>query len=120
MKYLLTIHVNPAALDALSEDERNAIYAAHDAFMATTKASGELVDFAALADPASTRTVRVRDGVPAVTDGPYIEAKEFLAGYYIVDCETIERAEELAAMIPDAKFSGIEVRPVMEAGGEDV
>ncbi len=120
MKYLLTIHVNPAALDALSEDERNAVYAAHDDFMATTKASGELVDFAALADPASTRTVRVRDGVPAVTDGPYIEAKEFLAGYYIVDCETIERAEELAAMIPDAKFSGIEVRPVMEAGGEDV
>jgi hypothetical protein len=120
MKYLLTIHVNPAALDALSEDERNAIFAAHDEFMATTKASGELVDFAALADPASTRTVRVRDGVPAVTDGPYVEAKEFLAGYYIVDCETTERAEQLAAMIPDAKYTAVEVRPVMEAGGEDV
>jgi hypothetical protein len=61
--------------------------------------------------------VRVRDGVPAVTDGPYVEAKEFLAGYYVVECETAERAGELAAQIPDARYTAIEVRPVMDAGG---
>jgi hypothetical protein len=58
--------------------------------------------------------------VPVVTDGPYLEAKEFLAGYYLVDCESRERAIELAAMIPDAAFNAMEVRPVMFTGSEDV
>jgi hypothetical protein len=117
MKYLLMIHVNPAAMEALTEEERTAIFAAHDEFAALTRASGELVGYAALADPSNSLTVRVRDGVPAVSDGPYVESKEFLAGYTIVDCETVERAAELAAMIPDAKFTAVEVRPVMESSG---
>ena len=120
MKYLLMITVNPSALDALSEEERTAVYAEHDALVALTRESGELVGFAALADPANSRTVRVRDGVPAVTDGPYVEAKEFLAGYYVMDCETPGRAEELAAMIPDARFAGVEVRPVMDSSGMEM
>ncbi|GAA2600257.1 YciI family protein [Dactylosporangium fulvum] len=120
MKYLLMIHANPVALDALSEQERNAIYAAHDAFVAHITESGELVGFAALADPSNSRTVRVRAGATTVTDGPYIEMKEFLAGYTIVDCETPERAAELAAMIPDAGITGIEVRPVMHFSGSDM
>ena len=53
----------------------------------------------------------------AVTDGPFAEAKEFLAGYYMVDCESLERAVELAGKIPDATVNPIEVRPVMESGG---
>jgi hypothetical protein len=119
MKYLLMIQVNPAALQALSEDERNAILAEHDAFAARIEKSGELVGFAALADPVNSRTVRVRDGVPAVTDGPYVEAKEFLAGYCVVDCESFDRAVELAAMIPDARYTGVEVRPVMHTSGTE-
>jgi hypothetical protein len=120
VKYLLMIHVNPENFEALSEEERNAVFAAHDEFQDLTRESGELVNFVALADPSNSRTVRVREGVPAVTDGPYVEAKEFLAGYYIVDCDTTARAEELAAIIPDAKYTAIEVRPVMDAGGEDM
>jgi hypothetical protein len=76
-----------------------------------------MIGFAALADPAQSRTVRVRDGALAATDGPYVEAKEFLAGYYVVDCESVDRAVELAGQIPDGRFTGIEVRPVMEASG---
>lgn len=117
MKYLLIIHLNPKAFEALTEEERNEIFKAHDEFQKTTKETGELVGFAALADPSETKTVRVRDDAPAVTDGPYIEAKEHLAGFYVVDCETVDRANELAALIPDAKFSGIEVRPVMADTG---
>jgi hypothetical protein len=64
--------------------------------------------------------VRVRDGATHVTDGPFVEAKEFLAGYYIVDCETVERANELAARIPDARFTAVEVRPVMESSGMEM
>jgi len=117
MKYLLMITVDPTRLDSMGEAERTAVYAEHDALVATVRESGELVGFVALADPANSRTVRVREGVPAVTDGPYVEAKEFFAGYYLLDCETPGRAEELAALIPDARFSGVEVRPVMESGG---
>jgi len=117
MKYLLMITVDPETLDALPEEERKAVDAAHDAFQAPLKESGELVGFAALADPSNSTTVTVRNGVPAVTDGPYAEAKEFLAGFYILDCESAERANELAALIPDAKLTAIEVRPVMVESG---
>jgi hypothetical protein len=120
VKYLLMIHVNPTLLESLSEEERNAIFGAHDEFQAQTTASGELVGFAALADPSNTKTVRVRDGAPAVTDGPYVEAKEFLAGYYVVDCDSVERASDLASQIPDARYTAIEVRPLMNAGGEEM
>ena len=120
MKYLLIINLNPDTLAALTEEERNAVFAGHDEFMMQTKASGEFVGSVALSDPSNTKTVRVRNGVPAVTDGPYVEAKEFLAGYYVVDCDTVERANELAAMIPDATFSAIEVRQVMTSGGAEM
>jgi hypothetical protein len=117
VKYLLIIHMNPEIFESLSEEERNAVFGAHDEFVAATKESGELVGFAALADPSQSKTVKVRDGLPATTDGPYVEAKEFLAGYYVVDCETVERATELAARIPDAQYTAIEVRAVMESSG---
>jgi hypothetical protein len=117
VKYLLMIHLNPTVFETLSEEDRQAVFGAHDEFMKLTKESGELVSSIALADPSNSTTVRVRDGATTVTDGPYIEAKEFLAGYYIVDCETVERAQELGALIPDARFSAIEVRPVMHEAG---
>ena len=117
MKYLLMIYMNPTLFESLGEDERNAVMAGHDAFQPPLRESGELVAFAALADPSQSSTVTVRAGRTTVTDGPYVEAKEFLAGYYVVDCESAERAAELAALMPEAKFTGVEVRPVMESGG---
>jgi hypothetical protein len=112
MKYLLVITMNPEVWDSLSEEEHNAVFAAHDTFQKVVVRPGELLSTVALADPSNTKTVRVRDDAPAVTDGPYIEAKEFLAGYYLVECDSLERATELAAAIPDARFTAIEVRPV--------
>jgi hypothetical protein len=120
MKYLLMIHLNPSAFEALTEEQRNAVFAGHDALQADLRQTGELVGFAALADPSESATVRVRDGVPAVTDGPYVEAKEHLAGYYVVDCESLARATELAARIPDAELNAVEVRPVMGSGGSEM
>jgi hypothetical protein len=117
VKYLLIIHMNPASMENLSQEEQNAIFPAHEEFQRRTKETGEFVGFAALADPSQSKTVRVRGNLPAVTDGPFVEAKEFLAGYYVIDCESAERAAELAALMPEAKFTGVEVRPVMESGG---
>jgi hypothetical protein len=119
MKFLLIMNVNPAVLDALTEDERNAIGAGHGAFMDTITKSGELIITQALADPSQTAVVRVRDGQTVVTDGPYLEAKEYVGGFYLVDCENKERAIELAAMIPDTKIEGlgVEVRQIMFSAG---
>ena len=64
--------------------------------------------------------MRVRDGVPAVTDGPFLEAKEHLAGYYEVDCASIDRAVELAGLMPEARYQGVEVRPVLGPGGDEM
>jgi hypothetical protein len=119
MKFLLIMNVNPAVLDALTEEERNEIGEGHGAFMEEIKKSGEMITTQALADPSQTAVVRVRDGQTVVTDGPFVEAKEYLGGFYLVDCESKERAIELAAMIPDTKIEGlgVEVRQVMFSDG---
>src|SRR5262245_11993522 len=110
---MLLIYNNPAAIEAMPEAERAQIFADVDALMAELTESGELVGGEALAQQA--RTVRVREGVPAVTDGPFAEAKEQLGGFLTVDCVDIERAVEIAARWPDAKWWGMEVRPLMSA-----
>ncbi|HEY2698854.1 MAG TPA: YciI family protein [Pseudonocardiaceae bacterium] len=120
MKFLLLMHVNPTVWESLTEDERNEVMNGHGAFMETVRNSGEMILTQALADPSQSAVVRVRDGERLVTDGPYLEAKEYLGGYYLVDVENKERALELAAMIPDAKVPGlgIEVRRIMADNGE--
>ncbi|GII00586.1 hypothetical protein Pta02_25940 [Planobispora takensis] len=113
MKYMLLIYNNPATLAALSEQEREEVMASVDSILEELTASGELVGGDALAGPELARTVRVRDGVPVTTDGPFAEAKEQLAGYVMVDCATPERAAEIAARWPDARFGAMEVRAVV-------
>ncbi|MDT7741413.1 MAG: hypothetical protein QOE59_491 [Actinomycetota bacterium] len=121
MKFLLVLHNNPAVLEALGQDEQQRLMDGHAAFIEATQTSGELVVTQALADPSQSAVVRVRNGVPVISDGPYLEAKEFLGGYYLVDVADRERALELAGQIPDASIDGlgVEVRPIMfEAGLE--
>ncbi|MGW4529628.1 YciI family protein [Nocardia sp. NPDC004340] len=115
MKFLLIMHNNPQIWDALTEEERQKVMSGHGAFMEAVTKSGEMISTAVLADPSQSAVVRVRGGVPAVTDGPYLEAKEYLGGYYMVECGSRERALELAALIPDAGVEGlgIEVRQII-------
>lgn len=115
MKFVISMYINPAVLDALTEEERQAIGAGHGRFMEALKGSGEFILTQALVDPSQAAVVSVRNGQPAVTDGPFLEAKEHLGGFYLVDVESRERALELAAQIPDAAIEGlgIEVRQVM-------
>jgi hypothetical protein len=122
VKYLLIMNINPSVLEALSEDERNAIGNGHADFMRTIQESGEMISTNALADPANSVVVRFKGGEQVVTDGPFVESKEYFGGYYLVDCETKERAIELAGMIPDAKVEGlgIEIRPVMFSAGSEM
>jgi hypothetical protein len=104
---------------------------AHIAFMREVNAkltdAGELVDAQGLAMPDQAKIVRAGAGAPVVTEGPYPETKEFLAGFWIVDCDTPERAVEIAAHVSAAPGPGgrpvnmpIEVRPVMSAPSEEL
>ena len=121
MKYIALIHNNPAAWQALSQEERDQHNSDADAFLEMVTQSGELVGGAVeLANPSNSNTERVRNGVPAVTDGPFAEAKEVLAGYYVLDCESIERATEVVQHDPSARYFAVEVRPIMHMGGSDV
>lgn len=121
MRYIGLIHNNPAAWEALSQAERDQHNKDADAFLAMLSESGELIDGAVvLAHPSNARTVRVRQGLPAVTDGPFAEGKEHLAGYYVLECESIERATEIATHDPSARYFAVEVRPIMHMTGSDL
>jgi hypothetical protein len=125
MKYMIMIYGNPAnwghpaflrtpAAADMSATEQDQLTAQFAQLMGEIHDSGELVGTEALADPVTTKTVRVQGGLPVTTDGPYLEAKEQLAGYFVVDCESQDRAVEIAARFPNALFGAVEVRPVMD------
>ena len=119
MKYMLLIYDNADTRELFSGPEGKELGAEMDALMTELTTSGELVGGEALADPAQTRSIRSSNGLPVVTDGPLAEAKEHFGGYLIVDCESIERATEIASRWPNARFGAMEVRPMMNAGGTE-
>jgi hypothetical protein len=119
VKYMLLIYSNPATWETLSPQEVDGIMGEAGALMKELTDSGEWVGGEALADPSQTRTARMRDGVPATTDGPFLEAKEHLAGYCVIDCESPERAAEIARRWPDARLCAVEIRPIMSTAGTE-
>jgi hypothetical protein len=108
MKYMLLIYGNEQTWDTLQAEGLDRVLGTHDELVQELKANGEFVDALGLTT-ANARVIRVNDGVPAVTDGPFTEAKEVLAGYYVVDCD-LDRATEIAARLPEAPYSPIEIR----------
>lgn len=122
MKYVVLMQVNLAAIQALSEEEQQAIMDGHQSFIAEATASGEMLSTHALGDPSQTTVVRSAGGKPQITEGPFAETKEFMGGYYLLDVESKERAVELAQRIPDARIDGLalEIRPVMFSAGADI
>ena len=120
MKYLLMIYQNPVTWQGMPESDKKAFMSEAGAIMDELTASGEWVGGEALADPSTAASVRVRGGVPTVTDGPYAEAKEQFVGYCIVDCESRDRAVEIATRWPDARRWGVEVRPILSPDGVEM
>jgi hypothetical protein len=131
MKYLLLIYSNPESWEhpiflrtpeflAMPPGERAELTRQADELHREITESGEFVVGTALADPVTAKTIRIREGVPVATDGPYLEAKEQLAGYFVIDCDSPERAAEIAARFPDARFAAVEVRPIMDMSGQEM
>lgn len=112
MKYLMLIYANQQSWEGVGPEEWAKAIAEQDAFNAKFFATGELLGAFGLADAEQARVVRVREGAIAVTDGPYLETKEHLASYYLLDVESEQRALEIAGEMPDASSRGVEVRPV--------
>jgi len=120
VKFLILIHSNPksqAYWETLSDDEQLAFGKAHIDLSEELAASGELVVAEGLADVDLATRVSVRGGETLQTDGPFAEAKEYVAGLYLVDVENLERAVEIAARTPDAASNQVEVRPVLDMSG---
>jgi hypothetical protein len=109
MKYMILIYGNVEGWKAMDPDSFRALMAAHTALQQELQASGEFVDTNELPID-NAKIVRTRGGVSEVTDGPFVEIKEILAGYYIVECESIDRASEIAGKLAEAEFGLVEVR----------
>jgi hypothetical protein len=120
VKYLILIYGNPASRaiwDGMNDADRAEGYTAYTALSSDLAESGEMVVSEALDDPAQAKRVLARDGTVVVSDGPYAESKEHLAGFYLVDCESFERAVEHAARVPEAAYGLVEVRAVIDLSG---
>ena len=114
MKYVVLIYSNAESRklwEQFSETERGGGLAYYAGLTAELEASGELVATTALADLSTTKRVRVDEGRTLTTDGPFAEAKEHLAGIYLLDVAREERAVEIAAKLPEAALGLVEVRP---------
>jgi hypothetical protein len=109
MKYMILVYASQRDYDGMagkaggqpawSAEEFAAMGAFMESFNARLSESGELVETRGLAAPVHTRRVQLHDGVPVVTDGPYAEAQEVLAGYWVVECDSFDRATEVAARL---------------------
>ncbi len=117
MKYLLLVHHNEAAFGQFSEATRKAMLAESVQLTHTLRDEGQYLSASPL-HPASTAvTVKVRDGKPFVTDGPYVETHEQIAGYFMVEADSLEHATEIAGCIPGARLGGVEVRQLLDIEG---
>lgn len=113
MKYQLIIYMDPAVWESLSDEQQKAVFAGHEVFAAKLAGAGELISTQAVAEPGDSVTVKVRDGVTTTTPGLFQDSPAFPCGHYLVDCADRERAVELAALVPEAAYTAIEVRRVI-------
>ena len=123
MKYLILIYSNPASRqiwEGFTEAQRASGLQAYAALHEDLAASGELIVSEALADPSLAKRVTVHEGRTLTSDGPFAEVKEHLAGIFLVECDSPERALEHAARVPEAALGLVELRPVLNFDGVDI
>jgi hypothetical protein len=135
MKYMILTYASQRDYDGMAgKPSEEPVWSAEDfaamaefmeAFNKDLADSGELVETRALAAPVLTRRLQLQNGVPAVTDGPYAETQEVLAGYWILDCDSFDRATEIAARLAScpapeqvAATAVADVRPIADSAAE--
>ncbi len=114
MQYMLLIYQSEAEFGKLSDEEKGKLYQEYGPFTEGITKSGHFRAGAGLQPTSTATTVRVKSGRRVVTDGPFAETKEQLAGYYVIEAKDLDEAIGIAARIPSARIGSVEVRPLME------
>lgn len=119
MKYLALVYYDEKAMEGNSQQEWDALNQECMECVAGLQASGHYITGSPLLPTSTATTVRVRNNRVTVTDGPFAETKEQLAGFYMLEAKDLNEALALAAKIPPVRYGSVEVRPareLMEAG----
>jgi hypothetical protein len=112
MKFMLLIYHDEAVWDALTESEKQEIYREYRELIQDLAPRGTYLVGDELQPTKTAQTVRVREGKPMITDGPFAETREQLGGFFLVEAADATEANAIAARIPSARTGSIEVRPV--------
>src|SRR5512138_2468486 len=110
MRYLCLIYLNESELAAMPAGEASDLNARHLDFNDGLRATGNFIVAEALAPAGETATIRTRNGKLHITDGPFTEAKEVIAGFYLIEAGSLTEATQIASRIPSAPLGTIEVR----------
>lgn len=117
MKYLILVHHDEEAFEKISETKRKALLEESVQLTHQLHANGQYLHASPLQPAATGVIVRVREGKQFVTDGPFVETREQLAGYFLIDARDLNDAIGIATRIPGARIGTVEVRPVREIKG---
>lgn len=112
MKFLMLINNDPSYFATATQEEQGAHFGAYMAFNERTGGAGQLLGGHMFGPLEEVATVRVRGGQTSVTDGPFVESKELLGGYYLIEATDRDEAIALAAQIPGAEIGSINVLPL--------
>jgi hypothetical protein len=114
MKYLCLIYLDTKVMEALPPAEMNALNVGHLAYNEALRRSGHFVEAEALQAANSSAYLRIRSGKPVVTDGPFAETKEQVAGFYLIEARDMEEAASIASKFPSAHLGRVEVWPTRQ------
>jgi hypothetical protein len=117
---MLLIYGNEELWSSFPQEEFQKFVAETDALHEELRGTGEYVCAFGVGDQASAKTVHLDDGAPVVSDGPYIETKEYLGSFDIIEVDSPERALEIAARVPFARYGEVEVKPIMHEAASDL
>ena len=117
MKFMLIVHHDEEAFNKIEKEKRQQMLAESIELTHQLHAAGQYVHASPLHPAATAVIVRVREGKSFVTDGPFIETREQLAGYFLIDAKDLNEAVRIATRIPGARIGTVEVRPLIEITG---
>ena len=120
MRYALLLHYPQPAVPTVRPEEIEAGKAAFHAYAKALDDAGVLRSAEVLQQVAKATSLSLKQGTPQVQDGPFAETKELLGGFFLLECESHERAVEVAARVPEAELGLVEVRPVLGLGGTEL
>ncbi|HUR72379.1 MAG TPA: YciI family protein [Candidatus Limnocylindrales bacterium] len=117
MKFMLLVHHDEAAFELIGQEKQQQMLAGSVALTHQLHTHGQYLSASPLQPAATSVIVRVRESKTIITDGPFIETREQLAGYFLIDARDLNEATQIATRVPGARIGTVEVRPLREISG---